>query len=151
MKLKTQKEMKEEIQDEKQSNPIHEYLDVAFQARQQFVALEKIFTPWKNRIVLPVYEYNFEKLFQTYGYKNKGALIKYTHDPNEAIEIICHTMDQLVECYNEVYPKISPFDQFLLKDSLPFAYEITEAKQIYLDFQNDPERAKERWCKCESH
>lgn len=43
MKFKTQKEVKEEAQDENKSNPIHEYLDTAFQFRVQFDALKHLF------------------------------------------------------------------------------------------------------------
>lgn len=152
MKFKTQKEVKEEAQDENKSNPIHEYLDVAFQFRVQFEAIKHLFEPIKNilRVGMDWDNYMFEKLFKYYKHSStKKCLIKYTHDSADAIECIYNNMHDLFELYNEIHSKLNPIDQYLISSTLPIKSDILEIVEIYQDFQEDPDKAKKKYCKCE--
>lgn len=91
----------------------------------------------------------FEKLFKYHQHPSTKCLIKYTHDPADAIEYIYNGMNDLFELYNDIYHKLSPIDQYLINRTLPVESDILEIVEIYQDFQEDPEKAKEKWCKCE--
>ena len=151
MKFKTQKEVKEEVQDENKSNPIHEYLKIAWETRECFRIHSSLFECWKDSLLCGKSNKHLDKItFKYYGFVPQDEiLIKYIYDPAKAISYIHDLFNIVIEQYNNVYSQISPHDRELLRQLLPWPSHILEAHEMYESFRENEEEAKKKYCKCE--
>lgn len=147
MKFKTQKEVKEEAQDENKSNPIHEYLDYVSYGIKQLAVLQTNKTA-KIYIVAP--HVDLSALEQIFNWKDtKEHKLIYRGDSGAYITTAFEVYSTWIDHYNKVADQVEAFEAQLLSHTLPGTCSLANVMQAYRDLQENPEEAKKKWFKCE--
>ena len=148
MKFKTQKEVKEETQDENKSNPIHEYLDFFDYAQQQLVVLSSNKRSKLNIITMCYTRESLEKYFLWVPSGNYTLVTK--GKSNDYVKIVYDLLNEWIDRFNEITSTLPPYDAYVISQLTgPMPQFVGDVKQAYKDFQENPEEAEKKWFKCE--
>lgn len=148
MKFKTQKEVKEETQDENKSNPIHEYLDFFDYAQQQLIILS---INKRFKIAITTTCYNRENLEKYFSWIPNGNYTLITKGKSfDFIKIAYDLFINWIDRFNDILPTLEPYDAYVISQlTAPLPRLVGDVKQAYKDFQENPEEAEKKWFKCE--
>lgn len=148
MKFKTQKEVKEETQEENKLNLIHEYLNFFDYVQQQLMILS---TNKKSKISITTMCYTRKNLEQYFSWIPNGDYTLVTKgNSKDYINLLYDLATKWVDEFNEIITTLTSYDAFVISQfTAPNPRLVGEIKQAYRDFQENPEEAEKKWFKCE--
>lgn len=147
MKFKTQKEIKEE-KNENESDLIHEYLNFFDYVQHQLNVLK-----FNKQTLLNLNERSSVTILlkRIFNWNPVGDYTLITKGSNkDFIKIVYDLFTEWIDKYNNIIIQLSPYDARVISDmTRPDPYSFAEVKQAYQDFQENPEEAENKWFKCE--
>jgi hypothetical protein len=153
MKFKTQKEVKEETQDENKSNPIHEYLDLLYETTIQWKHIRDKFKPRKDGNKLYIFAHVSD--LDTTTFVNWTEQMFNWIVPDVTIKSFSTAKDNVVHIFNKMSECIDKYNDLTLSNYELYCvpticqYTFAEILKAYKDFQENPEEAEKKWFKCE--
>lgn len=153
MKFKTQKEVKEETQDENKSNPVHEYLDLLYETTIQWEHICNKFKPRKDHHEFYLFDLVSDLsmtttswwIEQMFNWTIPNITIKSFSNAKDGVAYIFDKISECIDKYNDL--TLSNYELYCVPTICQYTF-VTILK-LYKDFQENPEEAGKKWFKCE--